>query len=165
MLKGHVRKDCPNETVCYICKTPGHKKGDPECPSVKGEEGKNPFAGDYENRDTEGSASSESEDDAKSKSGERNVSQMLQGALMTKSVEKQAAILQMPHLKHLNLKNKALSQVLFPAVFKLISLQAGLEALLSGERWVIELLKVLNRTKIQEEQQKKKKKKKKKKKM
>ena len=65
MLKGHVRKDCPNETVCYVCKNPGHKKGDPECPSFKGEDGENPFVGDDEDTDTEGSENSESEEDAK----------------------------------------------------------------------------------------------------
>lgn len=25
--KGHVRRDCENETVCYACHRPGHKKG------------------------------------------------------------------------------------------------------------------------------------------
>ena len=34
MMKGHLRKDCPNEIVCYHCRNAGHKKGDPECPSV-----------------------------------------------------------------------------------------------------------------------------------
>ena len=35
MQKGHIRKECPNEMVCYECRQPGHKKGDPECPSLK----------------------------------------------------------------------------------------------------------------------------------
>ena len=26
MLKGHIRRDCPNETVCYTCRQVGHKK-------------------------------------------------------------------------------------------------------------------------------------------
>ena len=36
MLKGHVRRDCPNETACYECQKVGHKRGDPECPSTLG---------------------------------------------------------------------------------------------------------------------------------
>ena len=34
MLKGHLRKDCPNEVVCYQCRNAGHKKGDRECPAL-----------------------------------------------------------------------------------------------------------------------------------
>ena len=30
--KGHVRKDCPNEAVCYDCRQPGHKKETPHAP-------------------------------------------------------------------------------------------------------------------------------------
>ena len=29
--KGHLRKDCTNETVCYECMKPGHKRGSPLC--------------------------------------------------------------------------------------------------------------------------------------
>ena len=29
--KGHIRKDCKNEQVCYECMKPGHKKGDWAC--------------------------------------------------------------------------------------------------------------------------------------
>ena len=36
MLKGHLRRECPNETVCYVCRQVGHKRGDPECPSALG---------------------------------------------------------------------------------------------------------------------------------
>ena len=31
MEKGHIRKECPNEIVCYDCREVGHKKGDPSC--------------------------------------------------------------------------------------------------------------------------------------
>ena len=29
--KGHIRKDCKNEPVCFECMKPGHKKGDLAC--------------------------------------------------------------------------------------------------------------------------------------
>lgn len=28
---GHIRRDCPNEVVCYECKKSGHKRGSPLC--------------------------------------------------------------------------------------------------------------------------------------
>lgn len=31
--KGHKRKDCKNEPVCYACMQQGHKKGDETCPA------------------------------------------------------------------------------------------------------------------------------------
>ena len=81
MLKGHVRKDCPNETVCYECRTAGHKKGDPECPSVQGNiiddtDANSHTSVNHENESEE----SESEDENEDKD-ERTVSQMLKGAL------------------------------------------------------------------------------------
>ena len=31
---GHIRRNCPNEAVCYDCLKPGHKKGSPLCPGL-----------------------------------------------------------------------------------------------------------------------------------
>ena len=33
MEKGHTRKNCENEAVCYACRMPGHKKGSIACPA------------------------------------------------------------------------------------------------------------------------------------
>ena len=33
--KGHIRRDCPNEPVCYDCLQSGHTKGSPLCPVTK----------------------------------------------------------------------------------------------------------------------------------
>ena len=81
MLKGHVRKDCPNEIVCYECRTAGHKKGDPECPLVKGNITDDGDANSHTpvNHENE-SEESESEDENEDKD-ERTVSQILKGAL------------------------------------------------------------------------------------
>ena len=35
MMKGHLRKDCKNEMVCYECRNVRHKKGDECCPNVQ----------------------------------------------------------------------------------------------------------------------------------
>ena len=32
---GHVRRECPNEAVCYECLQTGHKKGDERCPALQ----------------------------------------------------------------------------------------------------------------------------------
>ena len=32
LQEGHLKGDCENEVVCVTCKTPGHKKNDPQCP-------------------------------------------------------------------------------------------------------------------------------------
>lgn len=32
---GHVRRNCPNESVCYDCLKPGHKRGSPLCTGMK----------------------------------------------------------------------------------------------------------------------------------
>lgn len=32
--KGHTRRNCENETVCYACNRAGHKKGDLMCPAL-----------------------------------------------------------------------------------------------------------------------------------
>ena len=81
MLKGHVRKDCPNETVCYECRTAGHKKGDPECPSVQGNiiddtDANSHTSVNHENESEESESEDENED-----TDERTVSQMLKGVL------------------------------------------------------------------------------------
>ena len=31
---GHIRRNCPNEAVCYDCLKPGHKKGSQLCPGL-----------------------------------------------------------------------------------------------------------------------------------
>ena len=79
MLKGHVRKDCPN-IMCYECRTAGHKKGDPECPLVQGNITDDGDANSHTfvNHENE-SEESESEDENEDKD-ERIVSQMLKGA-------------------------------------------------------------------------------------
>ena len=33
--KGHIRRDCPNEPVCYDCLQSGHIKGSPLCPAAE----------------------------------------------------------------------------------------------------------------------------------
>lgn len=33
---GHLRKDCVNETACYLCKQKGHKADSMTCPVYKG---------------------------------------------------------------------------------------------------------------------------------
>ena len=33
--KGHIRRDCKNEPVCYYCLQTGHKKGSEVCPKVQ----------------------------------------------------------------------------------------------------------------------------------
>ena len=33
--KGHIRRDCPNEPVCYDCLQSGHIKGSPLCPVIE----------------------------------------------------------------------------------------------------------------------------------
>lgn len=32
---GHIRRDCPNQPVCYDCSQPGHKRGSESCPETK----------------------------------------------------------------------------------------------------------------------------------
>ena len=32
--KGHIRRDCPNEPVCYDCLQSRHIKGSPLCPAT-----------------------------------------------------------------------------------------------------------------------------------
>ena len=70
MMRGHLRKNCPNEVVCYDCRNTGHKKGDPECPSVKEimeavseENEKDESKSDGENDDDDDEDKSESEDE------------------------------------------------------------------------------------------------------
>ena len=80
MLKGHLRKDCPNEIVCYQCRNVGHKKGDPECPSVIENEAEALDDGVVvENDDVDGESAHEIEDETDKE--ERRVSQMLKEAL------------------------------------------------------------------------------------
>lgn len=33
--KGHVRRECTNEPVCYDCSKPGHKRGSEDCPEIR----------------------------------------------------------------------------------------------------------------------------------
>ena len=65
--KGHVRKNCKNEAVCYECLRPGHKKGSPMC------EGAMIDASENENKEILNSQSEgeESEDGGK-ESGEES---------------------------------------------------------------------------------------------
>ena len=37
--KGHLRRECQNEPVCYECMQSGHKRGSPLCPSFAGDLG------------------------------------------------------------------------------------------------------------------------------
>lgn len=32
---GHVRRECPNQPVCYDCSQPGHKRGSEKCPEIQ----------------------------------------------------------------------------------------------------------------------------------
>lgn len=72
MQKGHIRKECPNEIVCYECRQIGHKRGDPDCP------------GKFQDMDDFQSATSENlnDDDPDNENeetltGDKNVSQMI----------------------------------------------------------------------------------------
>ena len=83
MMKGHLRKDCPNEIVCYQCRNAGHKRGDPECPSVIENEAEALDDGKendiVENDDVDSVNGHESEEETDKE--ERRVSQMLKEAL------------------------------------------------------------------------------------
>ena len=67
MMREHRRKNCPNEVVCYDCRNTGHKKGDPECPSVK-EIMAAAEAESKENENDERKSDGENSDDDKDKS-------------------------------------------------------------------------------------------------
>ena len=82
-MKAHLRKDCPNNIVCYQCRNAGHKRGDPECPSVIENEAEALDDGKendiVENDDVYSENGHESEEETDKE--ERRVSQMLKEAL------------------------------------------------------------------------------------
>ena len=86
MQKGHVRKDCPNEAVCYDCRQPGHKKGDPTCPLTDDYLSTTSEIKETEETDSEqeGEIEGEVEDDSEHESEKDNnktVSQMIHEAM------------------------------------------------------------------------------------
>ena len=86
MLTGHLRKDCPNEIVCYDFRQAGHKKGDPECPSMEEsfEDARSNAHSDSaseSSKKAEGEEAHVSEDDYEK--SDKNVSQMLKEVLAT----------------------------------------------------------------------------------
>ena len=87
MMKGHVRKECPNEIVCYDCRNAGHKKGDPECPSMQAEEDAHSCAS--ENPENENVDSGESQSEDESEKVDKSVSQMLNEALTAQETKSQ----------------------------------------------------------------------------
>ena len=83
MMKGHLRKNCPNEVVCYVCRNAGHKKGDPECPSIQENEVEavDDTAETKENEKESDASGDESENENEREKEEKRVSQMLSEAL------------------------------------------------------------------------------------
>ena len=82
MMKGDLRKNCPNEVVCYVYRNVGHKKSDPECPSIQENEIE---AVDDDTAETKENESDDNGDDSESENErekeEKRVSQMLSEAL------------------------------------------------------------------------------------
>ena len=79
MLKGHIRKECPNEMVCYECREAGHKRGDPECQALQRRFQDDDYLSTTSEIPNNGDeASSESENEA---AGAKNVSQMISEVL------------------------------------------------------------------------------------
>ena len=86
MLTGHLRKDCPNEIVCYECRQAGHKKGDPECPSMgeNFEDARSDAHSDASSEISEKADESQVSGD-ENEIGDKNVSQMLKEVLTTQA--------------------------------------------------------------------------------
>lgn len=113
MMKGHLRKDCKNEIVCYQCRNVGHKKGDDCCPSMQGviDEGGDEGGddGDDEESNSDTSEVNEVDDDEyksmgepdgsqKDEDAEKTVSQMLKTAL-TEDEQAQSSVTPKPSEK------------------------------------------------------------------
>ena len=70
---GHIRRDCPNEIICYACNEPGHKKGSPECQALTmqdtntmvGEKKQDESSDESSEGDSEASDGEEGEEQAK----------------------------------------------------------------------------------------------------
>ena len=68
-LEGHVRRECPNDPVCYECLHPGHKKGSMLCLGFKGDD-VSAVSVEYEKSDDECGSGGEEEEENESQNAE-----------------------------------------------------------------------------------------------
>ena len=62
---GHLRRECPNDPVCFECLQSGHKRGSMLCPAFKDDEGR----GENEKRDSDSNEEEEEEEEEEVEKG------------------------------------------------------------------------------------------------
>ena len=70
---GHIRRECPNEVICYECHQPGHKKGSPECQSLAEVDDDKSNDSDGEGDEDEANSVNDGVNDGSGEEGEENM--------------------------------------------------------------------------------------------